>query len=278
MSVFEDTLQSHTLGELRGLVKRMNVPNYIKIAGQPEKKVSKPQLINLIISHFELKKGDVVRTKELSSVLKGTPSKALGDKKAKKEAMNQIKKEADEAVKNNRGAKKKRLRDEYIKKAVAKLESGKRKVREDAKKPPPMTEKQKLDKEKGRVIIAQLASDGNDLGRDVIKPFTRHLSKTDGDTSIPMTPKATEKAIQTLQDNTNNYLQLAKNVNKMNKKDKFYGATIHELGIFGKELLETMGDIHTKELLGTKWGWKKNNTALTNALQKVHSIGEKISS
>ena len=56
MVSFEDVLKSHTLDELRKMVKNMNVSNYIKLRSKDDKKLSKNGLMKLIISHYTMGK------------------------------------------------------------------------------------------------------------------------------------------------------------------------------------------------------------------------------
>jgi hypothetical protein len=52
---FKDVLQSHTLAQLRKIVAKMNVANYIKIKGKDEK-IGKDELITLMVSHYRMGK------------------------------------------------------------------------------------------------------------------------------------------------------------------------------------------------------------------------------
>ena len=221
MSAFKELLDSHTLGELRGLVKKMNVPNYIKIAGQPEKKLPKPELIGLILKHFDLegkgKDKKVVREVPLDNLLSHTSSEALGNKRKKREAIAQINLEADEAVKKNKGAKKKRLREEFVKKAIKKLEGDKRVVRKERKEGL-TSDAQKADKAIGKEIISVLVKDRKELSKYVEKPIIANQEKGE---DVPMSNRQREKAIDTLLSNTASYLTASKMVSKMNKKDRF---------------------------------------------------------
>tara|TARA_R110002153_G_scaffold75250_1_gene194809 strand:- start:1266 stop:2090 length:825 start_codon:yes stop_codon:yes gene_type:complete len=85
---FKDVLQSHTLAQLRSIVAKMNVANYIKVKGK-DVKIGKEELIKLMEDHYSL--GKDKDGKEVISRSRYLP-KAKGALKAirdKKELMNE---------------------------------------------------------------------------------------------------------------------------------------------------------------------------------------------
>mgnify|MGYP003671414758 CR=1 FL=1 len=88
MTHIKDVLESHSLSQLRKMVKVMNVPNYIKIKGK-DVKVSKEELIERMAEHYQLTTKDgqdaLTRTKKLPKT-----SGVLGAIRDKKELWEEI--------------------------------------------------------------------------------------------------------------------------------------------------------------------------------------------
>ena len=85
---FKDVLQSHTLAQLRSIVAKMNVANYIKVKGK-DVKIGKAELIKLMVTHYDMGKDKdgnetITRMKTLPKA-----SGALGAIRDKKELMNE---------------------------------------------------------------------------------------------------------------------------------------------------------------------------------------------
>ena len=268
MSSFRDVLESHTLGELRGLVKKMNVPNYIKVAGHPEKKVPKSDLINLILTHFQLEDGKVKTEKPLEEVLKEPPSKALKDKKQSKLIKANIEKQVLLEVKGKRGANKKQLIDKLTKEKKQVVVNAKKQARE-AQKNITLSKEQEDDKEIGRVAIRHLVVMNKDLeqARKIVEK-----NPIDGDAK----PKVQSRFVDTLKSAIDHFKLAMDESKKMNKKDKFYGAVIHELGVDGKGLLTIVGDEVSRSFSNQKWGWNKAFTSVTRDLQRIFTIGNNL--
>lgn len=95
MVSFEDVLQSHTLAQLRKIVAKMNVANYIKVKaktiGGKDVKLGKEALIKLMVSHYSMRK-DTKTGKEVITRSKFLPQATgtLGATRDKKELQNEI--------------------------------------------------------------------------------------------------------------------------------------------------------------------------------------------
>ena len=85
---FKDVLQSHTLAQLRDIVAKMNVANYIKKKGE-DVKIGKATLIKLMLEHYSMGKDkdgkEVISRSKFLPQAKGT----LGAIRDKKELMNE---------------------------------------------------------------------------------------------------------------------------------------------------------------------------------------------
>ena len=94
-SSFKDVLNTHTLKQLRGIVARMNVPNYIKVKGKDEK-IPKDELIKLMVSHYTL--GKTKDGKEFISRSKflGKKSDVLQSLSDKNELQSQLQDQVEE--------------------------------------------------------------------------------------------------------------------------------------------------------------------------------------
>ena len=172
----------------------------------------------------------------------------------------QIEEEADEAVRKLRGKNKIKKRAEFVAKRLKEVQQGKRKVREDAKKPPPMSKKEQSNFDLGKEVISALVA--VDKARERMdKRFSRQLERVNEDGEVlPFTELTRDKLQEGFKEATSSYLEALKLSNRMVKKSNAYGGVIHELGIIGKDLLESQGSEEAKALLGTRWGWKSLNT------------------
>tara|TARA_B110000977_G_C11047385_1_gene481082 strand:+ start:825 stop:1634 length:810 start_codon:yes stop_codon:yes gene_type:complete len=268
MSSFRDVLESHTLGELRGLVKKMNVPNYIKVAGHPEKKVPKDELINLIVSHFKLEQGIVKNEKPIDEVLKGTPSKALKERKMSKLILNNINKQVLLEVKGKIGVERRELIDKLTKEKLQIVKNAKNQARE-AQKKPTLSKEQEDDKELGSVAIRHLITMNKELNE---LELLVAKNPTDGTAS----EKKQSQFVKLIESAIDHFILALDESKKMNKKGIFYPAVIHELGVEGMGLLALVGDEIARDFSKQNWGWKTAFSFVTKSLEKVVIIGERL--
>lgn len=94
---FKNVLEAHTLRELRKLVARMNVPNYIKEKGK-DVKIAKPMLVKLMLKHFtgSTQDGKPVINRSLFVDKSGTPSVSTTKKLDKQAIRDQVEAEGEE--------------------------------------------------------------------------------------------------------------------------------------------------------------------------------------
>ncbi len=94
---FKNILEAHTLRELRKLVARMNVPNYIKEKGK-DVKIAKPMLVKLMLKHFSgsTQGGKPVINRRLFVDKSGTPSVTTTKKLDKQTIRDQVEEEGEE--------------------------------------------------------------------------------------------------------------------------------------------------------------------------------------